>query len=495
MNNELYFSADDGVNGKELWKSDGTATGTVMVKDINGSGNFSPVYLTFMNNKIYFSADDGVNGYELWKSDGTAIGTVMVKDINGPGHSSPGSLTVMNNEIYFSADDGINGIEPWRTYIITSPIVVSGSSVSVSQATATLSGEIQSIGRQNNFERGFVYSSVTVSPTINDNKESQTGSFGAGSFSATISDLNCASTYYFRAYSINRAGISYGEAISFTTSACSLGRAFLPPETFLSPEKPQETLEVSVNRGSEQIKKKIVIDDFKIIINNGAKETYSREVDLELITGTNTVDMAISENSDFEKISLEPYQRNRKYILSDNEGEKTIYVKFYTKWGQSSKIASSSIVYKKVSEIDKNEEDKKEAKEIKKEPFFDISKFLGRIIFQTENKNKAWYINPVDQKKYSVENPFRMFNVMSYLSLGAVHEYINKYLEFPQRALGRILLDVEKNGEAYYINPIDRKKYYLGRPEDAFGIMKGFSMGISDSDIEKIETGEVEIKD
>ena len=78
----LYFRADDGTNGDELWKSDGTAAGTVMVKDINsGSGRVIPPILTAIGNTLYFRANDGTNGDELWKSDGTAAGTVMVKDI------------------------------------------------------------------------------------------------------------------------------------------------------------------------------------------------------------------------------------------------------------------------------------------------------------------------------------------------------------------------------------------------------------------------------
>ena len=82
VGNTLYFSAADGVNGTELWKSDGTALGTVLVKDIRpGSSSSSPGSLTVVGNTLYFTSDDGVNGKELWKSDGTAAGTVLVKDI------------------------------------------------------------------------------------------------------------------------------------------------------------------------------------------------------------------------------------------------------------------------------------------------------------------------------------------------------------------------------------------------------------------------------
>jgi len=117
VNGTLFFMANDGTNGYELWKSDGTSAGTVMVKDIYpgvlGSYLF---YLTNVNGTLFFQANDGTNGYELWKSDGTDAGTVMVKDI-APGvwESSPGFLTNVNGILFFAATDGTNGFELWKS--------------------------------------------------------------------------------------------------------------------------------------------------------------------------------------------------------------------------------------------------------------------------------------------------------------------------------------------------------------------------------------------
>ncbi|MCD6013300.1 MAG: hypothetical protein K0Q79_3162 [Flavipsychrobacter sp.] len=117
LNGTLLLRADDGVNGSELWKTDGTLAGTVLVKDINpGSPGSNIGTPSIFDSMLFFKADNGTNGSELWVSDGTAAGTFMLLDINtGSGSSNPDNFEVVGGALFFTATNGTNGIELWKT--------------------------------------------------------------------------------------------------------------------------------------------------------------------------------------------------------------------------------------------------------------------------------------------------------------------------------------------------------------------------------------------
>ncbi len=116
------------------------------------------------------------------------------------------------------------------------------------------------------------------------------------------------------------------------------------------------------------------------------------------------------------------------------------------------------------------------------------NKLSGRIILQVEANGEAWYLNPENNKRYFLGRPEDAFNVMRELGLGISNkdfETLNGVA--PRRLSGKILLKVEDSGEAYYVNPIDLKMHFLGRPSDAFEVMRNLGLGISNSDIIKID--------
>ncbi len=113
----LYFSAHDGVRGRELWRSDGDLD-TRLLKDLNPRGDSNPSLFTPLGGKVLFVADDGASGRELWITDGTEEGTRMLEDIRPFGGSDPWQLTAVpgGRIAIFSADDGaVHGRELWIT--------------------------------------------------------------------------------------------------------------------------------------------------------------------------------------------------------------------------------------------------------------------------------------------------------------------------------------------------------------------------------------------
>lgn len=154
--NEVFFDADDGASGREIWKTDGTVEGTVVLKDFMGNADSSPRGLQDLDGKLYFSAveNSGSRGsyrtdgttvgtesipagsipigsdlyftgvekfsssnwdYELWKTNSTGVSVSRIKDIWPAGSSNPSQFVKLGSFLCFIANDGIHGRELWRS--------------------------------------------------------------------------------------------------------------------------------------------------------------------------------------------------------------------------------------------------------------------------------------------------------------------------------------------------------------------------------------------
>ncbi len=182
----------------------------------------------------------------------------------------------------------------------------------------------------------------------------------------------------------------------------------------------------------------------------------------------------------------------------------------------------------------------------------DLTKKLsGYILLQVEGHGESWYLNPQDYKRYYLGKPIDAFNIMKKFGIGITNknlekipiglisykcsdsdgdglcdnlevalgtnpykfdsdndgyndkeEIINNYnpvgtgkinidKNFVQNNLGKIFLQTERNGEAWYLNPKDQKRYYLGCPLDALMIMRFLSLGINNNNLNKITIGTI----
>src|SRR5690606_8518968 len=111
-----YFVSNDGVSGNELWRSDGTEAGTVLVRDLHeGPAPAGIDEIVVMGDTVLVAATDGVIGKELWKVDPVTGELVLVKDIVYGALDGRNSLTAVDGKLFFNADTPDFGYELWVT--------------------------------------------------------------------------------------------------------------------------------------------------------------------------------------------------------------------------------------------------------------------------------------------------------------------------------------------------------------------------------------------
>ena len=119
----------------------------------------------------------------------------------------------------------------------------------------------------------------------------------------------------------------------------------------------------------------------------------------------------------------------------------------------------------------------------------------GRILLQVESYGRAWYIDPVTLERYYLKDGYTAYEIMRGMSLGITNADLAKIptakgqkadAKLVNRLKGRILLQVEKNGEAWYVNPADGLRYYLQNGEVAYELMRKFALGINNKNLQTI---------
>ena len=118
----LFFTADDGAHGAQLWRSNGTGSGTWLVAEAENCPNDHRRWLgklVWVQSRLYFTADDGIHGRELWTSDGTAPGTRLFKDVVRGSASAANGLSHFTNvdgSLYFVGTESRDG--RWNNFTL-----------------------------------------------------------------------------------------------------------------------------------------------------------------------------------------------------------------------------------------------------------------------------------------------------------------------------------------------------------------------------------------
>jgi S1-C subfamily serine protease len=126
------------------------------------------------------------------------------------------------------------------------------------------------------------------------------------------------------------------------------------------------------------------------------------------------------------------------------------------------------------------------------------NRLKGYILLQIESKGEAWYVNPSDGKRYYMKDGATAYEIMRKFGLGITDIDLTKVPQengknnnpsLVNKLKGKILLQVQSHGEAWYVNPKTGYRYYMVNGEAAYNLMRNYSLGITNSDLEKIPIG------
>lgn len=500
---QAYFYADDGINGYELWTTNGMAAGTSLLKNINPVGDSGVGGFVEYGGKLYFDANDG-NGFGLWTTSGTATSTRLIHRYAG---GLSGEKKVFGGNLYASYYTASYGAEPTKIFWRSAPTLSSSSVSSVTDDSVFLTASIISEGGASSSLIGFMIGSSSTL-TINDfsASSSQIGSFGEGEYSLSITSLSCETEYYYRAFVNNKAGYGYGQVATFTTATCTCPTVsqavtynFYPtcgPTSCSSGYHLSAGACVADSSGGGSSGgpgggsgSTLLIPRRTIVAT-----TTKSEATVNHLLSSSTIQLSDSESQEGTsaltgKWGTTGYNTAKQlYDLSDPDID--CHQDLMSPALAIKRREEAATMKQTIAKLVKEQTVRTEGliKKFKRQVL--ESRLAGRILLQVESNGEAWYINPNNNKRYYLGRPIDMFNMMREFGLGVTHKYIIETTIFPRRLWGKILIDVEDRGRAYYINPLDKKKYYLACPTHAFRVVRLLGLGISNNDIDMMLAGE-----
>ena len=273
------------------------------------------------------------------------------------------------------------------------------------------------------------------------------------------SGLSSATLYYYWVVAYNSGGNSWSDSASATTdSVATGGGGGLLPTVYLPPTAP--------------------IGGFSVLIDAGKETTNSRDVVLTLNGGTDVAKMAISENSNFSGAVQEDYISSKAWKLSAGDGEKKIYVKFYTEHGQPSSAIFDTIIFQSITEaaepIELEVETPAIEKPIAQMTVVELKAKIAQLLTQIETLKKQ--LSELAAEAVEVEGIPAVFKFTKLLKYGQTSEEVKNL----QRFLKARGADIYPEGiVSGWFGPLTKKavirfqEKYVGEILKPWGLMKG----------------------
>ena len=119
----------------------------------------------------------------------------------------------------------------------------------------------------------------------------------------------------------------------------------------------------------------------------------------------------------------------------------------------------------------------------------------GRVLLQVKGNGELWYIIPGSLERFYLKSSWDVNRLLRYYGLGISNADLERIPAYgltkpikddsvlTKRLAGRILIQVEDKGKAWYVNPVDHLRYNLGRPHEAYALFKKIALGINNKDI------------
>ncbi len=558
--------------------------GAVVLKNLAGwqaysgydtNSHISPISITDPNDILF--------EYNATKSNRTISLSRPMIDVAGAKYASSVTLLPYTSVILMPDPNPDTSPAPTPTPDTTSPTISSISHSNITNSAATITWNTNE-----NSTSQIEYGATTSYGSLSIINQTQTQSH-----TVTLSNLRRGTTYHYRVKSLDSSSnLAIGADKTFTTASRlpkipkirsltatkgSVNLAWLMPvddsgETYelykgviIMKSTEGYINEANINTSLVDVKSPaLTYKDTNVV--NGTKYYYSvfayddlgSYSDPEYITFTPSINGGTSGGGGGG--SYTPPTSNNPVVSTSTEATSTLSsVNTDNSNNTSNNNTGSSSTNSNINpeELEKITTTAKEFVAIEKKLVTKINNALskslaGRLLLQVENRGEAWYVNPNNNLKYYLGTPNMAFSLMRTMGVGISNsdlekikinnynlgngldsdndglsdafedaigsnknsqdtdsdghddktEVINSYSTkgksklpvnelFTKNQAGKILIQVESHGEAWYINPLNNTRYYLGRPDDAYALMRYLSLGISNSNLRKIGIGEI----